>query len=59
MILIIGVLAAIAIPSFLDQKGKADDATAKEVVRAAAQAAETYETEHSGNYAGIYVPGAA
>lgn len=53
VILIIGVLAAIAIPSFLDQQGKAYDTTAKEVARSASQAAETYETEHSGNYAGI------
>jgi len=53
VILIIGILAAIAIPSFLDQKNKADDATAKELVRAASQAAETYETDHSGNYIGV------
>ena len=31
VILIIGILAAIAIPSFLSQKGKAYDASAKEV----------------------------
>jgi type IV pilus assembly protein PilA len=53
VILIIGVLAAIAIPSFLDQSHKAVDATAKEVARAASQAAETYETDHAGNYGGI------
>ncbi len=53
VILIIGILAAIAIPSFLDQRGKAVDATAKEVARAASEAAETYETDHSGSYAGI------
>ena len=55
VILIIGVLAAIAIPSFLSQTNKADDATAEELVRSASVAAETYETEHSGNYAGIDV----
>jgi prepilin-type N-terminal cleavage/methylation domain-containing protein len=53
VILIIGVLAGIAIPSFLIQQGKADDATAKELARAAAQAAETYETDHSGTYTGL------
>ena len=53
VILIIGILAAIAIPSFLDQTHKAYDAKAKELVRAASQAAETYETDHSGNYGGI------
>jgi type IV pilus assembly protein PilA len=55
VILIIGILAAIAIPSFLDQKTKGDDATAKELARTAALAAETYENEHSGSYVGIGV----
>jgi len=53
VILIIGVLAAIAIPVFLGQKGKATDANAKEMARAAAEAAETYQTDHSGQYNGI------
>jgi len=56
VILIIGILAAIAIPSFLDQRHKAYDANAKEVVRAASQAAETYSTDHSGNYIGVTPP---
>ena len=53
VVLIIGILAAIAIPSFLSQKGKAVDASAKEMARAGAQAAETYSTDHSGEYGGI------
>jgi type IV pilus assembly protein PilA len=53
VILIIGILAAIAIPAFLSQKGKATDANAKEMVRSAAQAAETYQTDHDGQYNGI------
>jgi type IV pilus assembly protein PilA len=53
VILIIGVLAAIAIPSFLSQKGKATDANAKEMARSAAQAAETYQTDHGGQYGAI------
>jgi type IV pilus assembly protein PilA len=53
VILIIGVLAAIAIPAFLNQKGKAYDASAKEMVRTASQAAETYSTDHNGEYGGI------
>jgi len=53
VILIIGVLAAIAIPVFLNQKSKATDAGGKEVARAGAEAAETYSTDHSGNYAGL------
>ena len=35
VILIIGILAAIAIPSFLNQKSKASDASAKELARTA------------------------
>jgi type IV pilus assembly protein PilA len=53
VILIIGILAAIAIPSLLNQKSKAIDAGAKEMARAGAQAAETYQTDHSGSYTGI------
>ncbi|HEV3320008.1 MAG TPA: type II secretion system protein, partial [Solirubrobacteraceae bacterium] len=50
VILIIGILAAIAIPSFLNQKSKATDASAKELVRTAETTAETYATDHSGSY---------
>jgi type IV pilus assembly protein PilA len=53
VILIIGVLAAIAIPSFLNQKSKATDASAKELVRSGAQAADTYATDHAGSYTGL------
>ncbi len=53
VILIIGILAAIAIPSLLSQKGKAKDAAAKEVVRAGRIAANTYATDHAGSYSGI------
>ncbi len=53
VILIIGILAAIAIPVFLNQKGKAVDSAGREVARSGAQAAETYATDHSGNYAGL------
>jgi type IV pilus assembly protein PilA len=53
VILIIGILAAIAIPSFLSQKSKATDASAKELARTARTTAETYATDHAGSYAGI------
>jgi len=53
VVLIIGILAAIAIPSFLSQKDKATDASAKEVARAAALAAETYSTDNANKYTGI------
>ena len=55
VILVIGALAAIAIPSFLNQTGKATDAAAKELAHAAQIAAETYATDHSGSYSGLSV----
>jgi type IV pilus assembly protein PilA len=53
VIIIIGVLAAIAIPSFLNQTSKATDASAKELVHDAQIAAETYATDHNGSYVGL------
>jgi type IV pilus assembly protein PilA len=52
VILIIGILAAIAIPSFLNQKSKANDAAAKEQVRTMQTTMETYATDHNGSYVG-------
>jgi type IV pilus assembly protein PilA len=51
VILIIGILAAIAIPSFLNQKTKAYDASAKELARTAQTTAETIATDNGGSYA--------
>jgi type IV pilus assembly protein PilA len=53
VILIIGILAAIAIPSFLAQKSKANDASAKELVRTAQTTAETLATDNNGSYSGL------
>jgi type IV pilus assembly protein PilA len=50
VILIIGILAAIAIPAFLNQKSKANDAQAKELVRTAQTTAETIGTDNNGSY---------
>jgi type IV pilus assembly protein PilA len=55
VILIIGILAAIALPSFLSQKGKANDAAAKSQVRTAQTAIETYATDHNGSYTGANI----
>ena len=52
VILIIGILAAIAIPAFLSQKSKAYDSSAKTVAQTAQTAMETYATEHGGEYTG-------
>jgi type IV pilus assembly protein PilA len=53
VILIIGILAAIAIPSFLSQKGKANDASAKELARTGQTTVETYATDHGGEYTAL------
>ena len=56
VILIIGILAAIAIPSFLNQKGKANDASAKELARTAQTTMETVATDNSSSYASVTTP---
>jgi type IV pilus assembly protein PilA len=45
VILIIGILAAIALPAFLNQRGKAQDTEAKTQVRTAQTAMETLYTD--------------
>src|SRR3954452_6877249 len=50
VILIIGILAAIAIPSFLNQRSKGNDAEAKSTVVTAAKAVETCATDNNGTY---------
>jgi type IV pilus assembly protein PilA len=52
VMLILGLLAAIAIPSFFSQREKAKDADAKAHVRSAQTAIETYATDHNGEYTG-------
>jgi len=52
VMLILGILAAIALPAFFNQKDKAGDAKAKEYVHSAQVAMETCSTEASdGSYA--------
>ena len=53
VIAIIGVLAAIALPAFLNQKNKATDVSAKTVIQTAEIAAETYSTDNNGSYGGL------
>ena len=51
VILIIGILAAIALPMFLEQRTKAQDAEAKSAVAVAARAMTIWDQEHD-TYAG-------
>lgn len=50
VMLILGILAAIALPAFFNQKDKATDSAAKSFAHSAQVAAETYSTENSGTY---------
>lgn len=52
VMLILGILAAIAIPAFFNQRDKAQDAEAKASVRATQTALETFATDNNGSYAG-------
>ena len=56
VILIIGILAAIAIPAFLSQKSKAVDSSAKALVNTAETTVETYATDHNGEYTELKEP---
>lgn len=55
VMLILGVLAAIALPAFFNQKAKAGDANAKEYVHSAQVAMETYLNDNDGKYTGASV----
>jgi type IV pilus assembly protein PilA len=52
VMLILGILAAIALPAFFNQKEKASDSKAKENAHTAQVALETYATENGGSYLG-------
>lgn len=52
VILIIGILAAIAIPAFLSQRTKGQDAAAKSLARTGQTAMETCATDNNGLYTG-------
>jgi type IV pilus assembly protein PilA len=52
VMLILGLLAAIAIPAFFNQRDKARDAQAKTYARTAETAAETIATDNNGVYSG-------
>lgn len=52
VVLVIGILSALAIPSFLSQREKGQDACAKAMTKQMQSAAATYLTDH-GSYAGM------
>ena len=52
VMLILGLLAAIAIPAFFNQRAKAQDADAKSTAKTAQTALETYSTDNNGSYSG-------
>lgn len=54
VILIIGILAAIAIPSFLNQRYKGQDACAKSMAKQMQTAAKTYQTDNN-SYGGLSI----
>jgi type IV pilus assembly protein PilA len=53
VILIIGILAAIAVPAFISQTSNANDASAKELARTAETVAETIATNDGGSYSAV------
>ena len=55
VMLILGLLAAIAVPAFFNQRDKANDAKAKTTAKTTQTAIETYATDHNGSYVGADV----
>jgi type IV pilus assembly protein PilA len=53
VMLILGILAAIALPAFFNQREKAGDSKAKENAHSAQVAVETYATEHNDSYSEV------
>src|SRR6185436_14099396 len=53
VMLIIGILAAIAIPTFFNQRNKASDSSAKEMAHTSKVSAETIATDNVGSYATV------
>jgi prepilin-type N-terminal cleavage/methylation domain-containing protein len=57
VMLILGLLIAVAIPTFFNQKQKANDADSKAMAHTAQTAIETYATDNNGAYTGATLAG--
>ena len=57
VVIIIGILAAIAIPTFLNQRAGAQDSAAESDLRNLASAAQGYYADNNGSYAGMAIEG--
>ena len=57
VIVILGILVAIAVPSYLSFRGNAQDAAAKSNVRSAIPAAESYYQTNNSTYTGLTLAG--
>ncbi len=55
VVIIIGILAAIAIPTFLAQRDKADQAACRSDTRNAAESAVLFASDNDGSFAGITI----
>jgi type IV pilus assembly protein PilA len=53
IMLIMGIIAGLAVPSFLGQRTRADDGSSKAAARAAAAAMESYASDNLGSYQGV------
>ena len=53
VIIILGILVAIAVPSYLSFRGSAQDAASKSNVRSAIPAAESYYQNNNSSYSGM------
>src|SRR5437660_4501907 len=55
VIIIIGILLAIAIPSYLSFRGRANNSAAQANVRAAVPGIEAFNADHSTGYSGVHL----
>ena len=57
VVIIIGILAAVAVPIYLNQRKSAWKSSVESDVKNASLALETYSTQHNGSFKGIFASG--